>query len=478
MLALGGGQLTSWFFSVAWVVIVPRKLGPATIGEFVIAVSTAAIFGVVINQGASPLITRDIARDPTAAPRLVAGTIVMRLAITIPAMAAMLVYIRLAGFGSDLATLIWLATAVVVMKCVSDAYGAAFAGFERMEYIAYTGLVANSLFSVLAVFVVLMGGGILAVMEVDVALAALALVLNIVWSRRLFTLVWRRSLQAAAHVVRAGFSFWMGSLLFVAYLWIDSILLSLLVPAKVVGWYGVPTQIFASILAIASVFCTAWFPRLAMAHRDGPDVLRRNARSAMETIVVISLPIGAGSVLVAGPALNLAYGHAFDGAAPVIEVLGLCVLPTYFNMMAYQILQAQGRQVRWFWVVAIATALNVATNLLLIPRFEAAAGNGAIGAALSLLGTELFEFAAAIYLLPWIFDADLVGRAVRAGAATGMMTAAILAVGSLGVMADIAVGIVVFSLCSVLFKVPTSDEMAALRGLGSRVRRRLGMVAA
>ncbi len=477
VLALSGGQLASWVFSVAWVLVVPNKLGPAAIGEFVIAVSTAAVFGVIINQGAGPLLTREIARDHSRAPRLIAGTIVMRLAIALPTAAAMFAYIHWAGFEADRGLLIWLACGVVLMNAVSGAFNSAFAGVERMEYIAYTGLVANSLFSLLAVTLVLLGGHVLEVMELDLALAVLALGLNILWSKRLFTTAWRGAVRTAAYLARAGFSFWIGGLFFVAYLWIDSILLSLLVPAKVVGWYGLPTQIFASLLAIASVPCTAWFPRLAAAHHEGTEALRSSARPAVEAIVVLSLPIAAGSVIVAGPLMTTLYGGAFDGAAPVLAVLGLCLIPTYFNMMAYQILQAQGRQLTWFWVVGIATVLNVAANLVLIPRFEAL-GNGAIGAALSLLGTELFEFAAAIYLLPWLFGPGLMGRVGRAAGATALMIVATLAATRLGLVAEVAVGMVTFGLFSYLLKVPTAGEMAALRGLSVRFRRKLGLATA
>lgn len=473
---LSGGQLASWLFSIGWVFVVPRKLGPAAIGEYVVAISTAAVLGVFINQGAGPLLTRDVARDSSRAPALMAATIFIRIVAAVPAYAVMLAYIQLASFGLERGELIWIASAIVTTTAITGAFGAAFAGFERMEYIAYASLVGNSLVSILGVVLVLFGGRVVALMLLDLGLALLTLALNFHWSRRVFRIDWHAAVSAAPYVLRGGLSFWVGGIFFVAYLWIDSILLSLLVPSNVVGWYGVPTQLFSSVLTIASVLCTAWFPQFASAYMRGPQSLAGSARPAAEAVLVLSIPIAAGTVLVAGPLIAFVYGAGFSGAAPVLAILGVCVVPTYFNMVAYQVLQAQGRQMSWCWVVAAATFVNVGINLILIPRFQAG-GNGAIGAALSLLATEILEAGAAVYLLPWLVSRRLGTRLARTLAATLVMAIAVFAVSSVGFLAELGVGLLVFAFAAMLLKVPTTNELAVLRVVGLRVRGRLGLAA-
>jgi O-antigen/teichoic acid export membrane protein len=472
ILMLGGGQLVAWFFGIAWTFVVPRRLGPAAIGEFVIAFSTAAILGIIVNQGAAPLLTREIARDHSKAPELVAGTILMRLAIAVPASLGMALYLHLVGFSGERALLIWLATAVIITAAVSGAFQAAFNGVERMEYLAYASLTGTALVSVVGITIVLLGGGIVAVVVLNLSLTLLVLVLNVYWSRRVFAVAWRQAARAVPYILRAGFVFWFGGLFFTAYLWTDSILLSLLVPAKVVGWYGVPTQLFVATLMVAGVLCTAWFPRLAAAHAEGADSLQRNARPAMQIAVVLSLPIATGVMLVATPLVAALYGVRFSGAAPVLMLLGACVVPTFFNMMAYQILRAEDRQVAWIKVVAIATVLNITANLILIPHFQAQ-GNGAVGAAISLLGTEIFELIAAMFLLPWLLGRRFLWRVGRAAAATALMAGVVLAVSRAGLIAEITAGLVAFGIFALLLRVPTAGELTLLRGFGARLLTRL-----
>jgi O-antigen/teichoic acid export membrane protein len=475
--ALAGGQAGSWLFGILWLFVVPRTLGPTAIGEFVIAISITAVLGIIVNQGAGPLLTREIARDSSRTSSLVGGAIVMRLATAVPGCVGMFLYLRLVHFGPEQVLLIWLATALVITASVSGAFEAAFSGLERMEYLAYAGLVGNGLVSLLGIGLVLVGGRVVALMVLDLGLTVLVLALNVYWSRRMFAIAWRGAMRLVPQIVRSGLSFWVGGLFFTAYLWIDSILLSLLVPTRVVGWYGVPTQLFTAILMVAGVLGTAWFPRLAAAHMEGKEALRQCARPAFEAAVVLSLPIAAGTALVAGPLVALLYGGGFSGAGPVLSILAACMVPTFFNMMAYQVLQAEGRQVAWFKVVAAATVLNISANLVLIPHFQGQ-GNGAIGAALSLLGTEVFELVAALCLLPWVLGSRLLGRVARAAAATTLMALAVFAASPAGLVPEIGAGLVMFTAFALLLRLPTPDELTMLRGFGARMRGRLRLPAA
>ena len=479
IVVLAGGQLASWLFGLLWLVFVPRVLGPAQIGELVIAVAITAVLGNLINQGAGTLLTREIARNHDRAAPLVAGALVLRLACLAPAFVLMLFYIRLLHFGSEQSLIIFLATGVTVTASLSGAFQAAFSGLERMEYLAYGSLVGNGLVSLLGIAIVLTGGRVVALLVLDLALTVLILVLNLYWSRGLFRIAWRQAAGMIPYIVRSGLSYWIGGLFFTTYLWIDSVLLSAMATVTVVGWYGVPVQLFTAVLMVASVLATAWFPRLAATHVEGQAQLRSIARTAVGMAVVLSLPIAAGMAIISSPLIHLVYGSRFYGAVPVLALLAICVIPTFFNMLAYQVLLAEGRQLAWIKVVAVATFLNIGTNLILIPYFQAR-GNGAVGAALTLVATEVFESVGAIVLLPWLLRAEVLSRLGRAALATLCMALAVLAVTPLGLAAEILVGVVAFIVPALILRLPTQDEIAEVRGLAGKLtgRFQIGRAAA
>ena len=90
---------------------------------------------------------------------------------------------------------------------------------------------------------------------------------------------------------------------------------------------------------------------------------------------MLSLPIAALTAALAHPAIQLLYGSAYDRAAPVMIVLGLCIPPMYVNIMLSQVLIAAERQVVWTWVMAGATVVNPIFNLVLIRLTDARYGN-------------------------------------------------------------------------------------------------------
>ena len=473
ILLLAGGQLASWGFGLLWLVWVPRVLGPTPIGEFVVALAITSVLGNLINQGAGTLLTREIARDQGRSSALVAGAFLMRLACVLPAAVLMAAYVRLLHFGAEQTLIIWLATAVALIACLSGAIQAAFSGLERMEFLAYGNLVGNGLESLLGIGLVLLGGRIVALMELNLFLTSLLLALNLYWCRGLFRIAWRQGLALIPYIVRAGLSYWIGGLFFTTYLWIDAVLLSALAPANVVGWYGVPVQLFTAILMVAGVLGTAWFPRLAAAHLESSARLMEAGRPAVETGILLSLPIAAGLALVSGPLVQLLYGPRFFGAGPVLAVLACCVVPTFFNMLAYQVLLAAGRQVAWIKIVGVATVLNIVANLVLIQFFQAR-GNGALGSALSLLGTELLESVGALALLPWLLHRELLSRIARTVLATALMSIAVLAAAPFGIVTEIAVGMLAFAAFGLLLHLVTAEEVEVLRGFGIRARAKFG----
>lgn len=103
---------------------------------------------------------------------------------------------------------------------------------------------------------------------------------------------------------------------------------------------------------------------------------------------------------------------------------------------------------------------NVIVNLLTIPFFEQLVGNGAIGASVSTVLTEVFMLFGAMSLIPQhLLDARLIwqaGRIVVAGLASGIVGTAVLPV-SLPLAA--AAGAATYVVMAVVLRVLTTDDL-------------------
>jgi O-antigen/teichoic acid export membrane protein len=322
---------------------------------------------------------------------------------------------------------------------------------------------------------VLAGAGVVGVMTCWLVMTGVVLVLDAYWLRGLMRVDLRTSLRRMARMARESLPYWAFGVFFMVYLWIDFVMLSLLTRSEVVGWYSVPTRLFQTLMFVPVVVSTAFLPRFVRGFEEGGDTLRRSAQSPIELVILLSLPIAAGTAMVARPLIDVLYGSAYSESVPVMVILGLCIPPMYLNIMLSQVLIAMNRQASWTWVMAGTTVINPLFNLALIPWTQHHHDNGAIGAAISLLLTELICIGAGFVMIGRdIFDRNTVRRvALGTGAAAAMWAVYYVTEDTIGTVPALVVGVLVFVVIAVAIRLFTAEEIGLIRSGLDKVARKV-----
>jgi O-antigen/teichoic acid export membrane protein len=466
---LGVGQLITWTCTLAWNLVVPRLIGPDGMGLITMSAAAAGILAGLAGLGSRPMLVKEIAANPSRAPQLLGTAFLVRTALVLPCAGLTALYIHLAGFGGVQAVALYLAVGLAAFTLLAEVIQAGLQGIERMGYLAGNDVVNKGLQAVLSIPLAAVGLAALWLIGLQVAVAGLLTGLNLVWGRR-FHIDWRLSGGRMLSFLRSSLAYWAYALFFTFYLWLDSTLLSLMTTERVVGWYGVPTRAFQTLMFLPVILSTAWLPRLSAAYGRSPQELKRAARMPLEMVFVLSLPIAAGVALVARPVILLVYGPAFEASVPVLEILAVTCVPMYLNIVLSQVLTASNRQTVWTWAMMAASVLNLALNLVLIRYFQATHGNGAIGAALSMLGTEAAIVAMGIWVIRDFIDVAMVGRLARGVLATAGMAVVGWYAARIGLWAELLGCGVTFLLLALLLRVISREEWAELARLAGRRR--------
>lgn len=474
---LAGSQVTTWALTILWTVFVPRALGPYSMGQLVITISVTTLLSAVFSLGISTLMIKEIARDHSRAPHLVGTALMVRGALSLPCVILAAVYLRALGSDSHFAVVMALGVAAMVLYMLSSPFLDALRAMEKMQYTAYADVLTKGATAFLAIGLVFMGFRLVALMVVSTVLSAAVLVLSVAWSRRYFRVDWHFDWPLVRGIVIESLPYWATGLVLNIYMWIDSLMLAGMAPPVVVAWYGVPVKLFGTLLFVPVILSTAWLPRLARAFKAGPQQLADEARPALELVVIMSLPVMAGTALLAAPLINDLYGSLYANSAFVLVLLAFTLPPTYLNIMVNQVLVASNRQVAWTKVMIAATVLNPLLNLALIAYFQGRWHNGAIGAALSLLVTEIGMAGAGMLLLGGVMARVLTPgfclRLLKAAAATAGMAAVIWFLPRHGLIVETAAGVVSFGVLALAFRLLTTREIAELRALGEPILKRL-----
>lgn len=472
--ALVGGQLVTWTMTLIWTLIVPRILGPVDFGILVSAQSVGGVLGIALGVGAQNYLVRETVIDRTAGPKLVGTVIVLRVALVPVVVLAALVWARLAHYGHNATVVLCLITAMTVFTLLTEPLQAAFQSIERMKYIAYANVINKIAQSIIGIALVFVGFKVVGIAWDMAIITGLVFVLSYWWLRPYFRIDIRTNVTLLARVSRGSVAYWVYSVFGTIYLWIDTIMLTLIAPSHTVGWYGASSQLFQTLLFLPVFVQTAWLPRLVAAFGKSRRCLHETARGPVELVLMLSLPIAAATVVVADPLIHGVYGPAFAHAVPVLAVLGLCIPPLYLNIILASVLVAEKRQGLWTLVMLGAAVLNPLMNLLLIPLTEHRYHNGAIGAAISLVLTELSLNAVGLVLVGrHVFDWRMVKRCALMGLISALMVVVAQVARPLGPMTSVLAGFTTIGLLVILLRVIRPEEWAIARSGIDRARARL-----
>jgi O-antigen/teichoic acid export membrane protein len=211
----------------------------------------------------------------------------------------------------------------------------------------------------------------------------------------------------------------------------DRFLIATFLDHASVGAYHAGYSVGNRLLDILFVWLSlAGGPALVAAlERGGPEALTRAAREQGELLIWLALPATTGLALVSGPLIGILVGEDLRAQAaavtPWIAVAAFFAgLHTHYFGQAFTLGRRTGLLVG---VVAAPALLSIALNILLVPRF------GLIGAAwattisyvLGALLSAVLGRKVLILPVPWTALA-------RAGLASGIMAAAVVALPSPG----------------------------------------------
>jgi len=455
---LASSQGLTWSITLVYMVLVPRYLGPAGTGTLSIAWAASQIMMVIASLGTTKYIVREVARDHQSSYSLTGPAVLMCTLTGVVGWAILLFVFNFINVSSDLRIVLIIACITSLMNLAIIPLQSTLIGMEKMKYVLYTAVIHKGVAVVLAVTFVLLQLNVVWVAAAELTSAIPVFLLNFYWFSKHSKTTFKLDFSRMQLVVKAGMAFYVMDITFQIYLYLDGLLLSLLTSETVVGYYSVPVRLFGTLLFIPVIISNAILPALCRMAQQNPDDQKVMTRNTMSVLAALSLPMAAGTSVIAPQLIDLLYGPKFAPSIPVLILLAWCVVPTYQGIAIYQSMVAQDRQKIWVKVNVVAAVVNLFFNLIAINVTQSLWGNGAIGAA----GAQLISEMAILFI-----GMRLVGKGTltktfwistaKSALAAGIMTLAILPLMYVFIIVPIIVGGVVYTVVAlVLGIVPKS----------------------
>lgn len=403
---------------VAVTVLVVRTLGDRGFGQWSTLLAVVQFVGYLGVLGLVQVTVERASSDPGAQPAWLGSLVTLQLALSVPA--TVLAVVICLSVSDDTAMRV---AAVVVCAGIPFAAGRALrVAFQlQVRNTVSTAIeLANGIaWAVGVVLVAALGGGLVAIAVTFTALSIATSLATVAIVLRSAPITLRGARERWPLLLRLGLPVGIGGLLTLGYGYVDQVIVFQIAGAREAGLYGAAYRIYERAQFLPAALMTTLFPIFVAARDTDHERVRRLFRTAVDYLLLTSLPALALALAGSEQIVKLLFGAEFAAAAPALTVLMATLVVVSIGHLTGYLIVTYRLQRRFVAIAVAALVLNVAANLALVPAY------GFMAAAWVTLGTELMVMSLSL---------AIVCRAARVpptGAHVGRIVAATIAMGAL-----------------------------------------------
>ena len=440
-----------------------RYLGVEGFGILSLALAFTSIFSIFMDMGLSTLATREIARDKSLLKDYVSNIFIIKIALIILTIILIIMIVNLIGYNQQTKIVIYIITLYTIFSVFSQFFYAIFQAYEKMEYQAVGTLIS--------IFLLLMGILIAIYFNADVISFSFAYVISgasllgfglfIFFKKFSFPKI-EFNMSEWLNLINESWPFAITNISTSIYLWIDTILLSLIQGEEAVGLYNASYKLVLVLIFIPVIFNYALFPIMSQYYVTSKESLNITFEKLFKTMLFFAIPIGFGTVLVANKVILLIYGLEFTGATIALQILIWSIVLNFARSPFNRLLESSNKQLVVTKIFVSGTIFNVILNLILIPAY------GYIGAGIVTVLTDLLIFGLLIVVmkgLGFIISKNTLISILKITVASIIMFLVLCPLLNINLFVLIGLGIIVYLLVVVVLRTFEENEIRMIKSI-------------
>lgn len=377
-----GGRLLNLALGLVVAALIVRALGDTGFGRWATVLTVVEISVYFTALGLDTVAVRLAAADPERAEGWVGALTTLKLAIALPVALVAGGIVLLLADGTEMRTA-GLILCVALLFTPANALRLVFSLRLRND-VPIAVMTVNSVAWTASVAVLgAAGAGLVPFAIAFISASALAALLIVAAAVRVSRVPLRASRRLWPELLRVGVPVGIAGALVTAYARIDQILVYELAGPRDAGLYGSVYRILEQAHFLPISLLTTLAPLTAAAAASDPARLRRLVGVGARYLAIASLGGLAVSLFCARPLVVAVYGRKFAEAADALPVLAGAYVLISFGYLVGNLVLLFGLQKIFVGVAAAALVVNVALNVVFVPRY------GFLAAAWATLITEL-----------------------------------------------------------------------------------------
>lgn len=373
------GKLVTMSITIYITVLITRVYGRSGYGEFNIMQNFPGLFFIIVDFGLNAIATRELTKDISKAEKYLGNILLIRALLFVIFSAISFIILRYFPYSEDLKFGIYLSLFLILTQALITTLNIVFQVKLRYDY-STIGLILGSIFILLFTLLASkLGWGIIWINFSYVLGGFISFFVSYYFVKRLgFKLKLNYDKQLWKYLfletLPIGLMFIFSQINFRT----DAILLSILsLPSNLglnntesVAVYGLPYKIFEVVLVFPTFFMNSVYPIFVRHLNESKEKISATFTKTLWSLLGFGLLIGILGYIFAPLAIQLLGGDEFVLSVPVLRILLLGVFIFFLTQPISWLIVTLGKQKYLPIIYLISAIINVALNLIFIPKYS------------------------------------------------------------------------------------------------------------
>lgn len=351
------------------------------------ALAFTGIFSIFSDWGLATLTVRAVARDKSLTRKYIGNIAVIKIVLVVVTFGLIALAINLLGYPEQTITVVYLIALSIIFGSFSNMFYSIFQAYEKMEFVSIGQLLSSALMISGAFFAISQGFSVVGFSFIYFVVSIIVLMYS--WAICVWKFVNLRTevdLSFWKVIIKDTLPFGFSAFFVSIYLWINTVMLSIMKGDVVVGWYSAAYRLVYVLLFIPSAYFSSIYPIMSRLYTTSEHSLKIGYEYSFRYMMIIAIPIGIGTTLLADKIILLIYGVEFVSSIIALQILIWAIFSSYLSHAPLFLLYSINKQKIYTYVVFVCMILNIILNIILIPKMSY------IGAGVATLITEFTAF--------------------------------------------------------------------------------------
>jgi len=452
------------FFTLAYSA---RYLGVDGYGTLSLAIAFTGIFSVLMDLGLNTLTIREVARDKSLEREYISNITLIKIILSLITFILIVIFANISSYNQETLYTIYLIGLYTIFSTFSLLFYAIFQAHEQMEYKSLGVILSSGLLLLGVLLATYNKFNIIQFSSIYTVVGVLTLtyaILIFIWKFSLPKLHFDKTLWT--NLLKESWPFAITGISLTIYKWIDTLILSSIQGTVAVGLYSAAFNLISVLLFIPIVFNHALFPLMSRYYNSSKELLNITFEKLLKIMLLISLPIGIGTIVIANKVIILIYGNAFIGSVIALQILIWSTVLIFARSPFERLLESSNRQLVLTKIFIIAVIFNACFNITLIPKYSY------LGAAIVNVSTDALILAI-LFLLIKRNNLIFISKNMKIYLFKIIISSLIMGVilyylKELNIFLLIFTGIIIYSISILLLRVLEEDEKLMFKSIFNR----------